>query len=237
MRAKLLPVPAAPAPVAIEQRGDRFLVSWKIPKSNQNGSPLTDLQGFRVSRMRFIPGEECPDCRPDFTLVREVDLDYLRGVRRLDDRLYWWDDQPQLDYGYVYQVVAMAAGDRPGIPAEARRLFVSIPPPPQQLQATGLDRLVRLRWAPPAEIPGKFLGYYVYRHEADADLPLQPINSAAADGARFRRFRPGERPHLSLQRDAGDSGPRLPGGKRPERHRRGHAAGRQIEAAIRPPAF
>ena len=94
VRPKLLPLPAAPAGLAVEQRGNHFLLSWEIPERNQDGSPLTDLQGFRVERMIFQSGEDCPECREDFKLAAEIDLEYLRNAARQGNRLFWWDIEP-----------------------------------------------------------------------------------------------------------------------------------------------
>ncbi|MFA7535505.1 MAG: hypothetical protein WCY68_05405 [Desulfuromonadales bacterium] len=176
VRPKLLPTPAAPAPVAVEQRGERFLLSWDIPRKNQDGSSLTDLRGFEIARMRYRPAEDCPECRQDFVPVRSVDLEYLQGVRRSGERLFWWDDQPQPEFGYIYRVTPVTIAGRAGRPAEAGRLYAPPPSPPQQQQGTGHDRLVRLDWQPPADGTGDLLGFYIYRWQPDTPVPLQPIN-------------------------------------------------------------
>ncbi len=176
VRPKLLPLPGAPAPVTVEQHGERFLLGWSIPERNQNGSSLTDLQGFAVGRMRYRPAEDCPDCRKDFVPLRQVDLDYLQGIRRSGERLFLWDDEPQPGFAYIYQVVPVTVSGRAGLPAEAQRLYVPPPAPPQQLHGSGHDRMVRLDWQAPAEVAGEIAGYFVYRWQPDTVAPLQPLN-------------------------------------------------------------
>ena len=235
VRPKLLPLPAAPAPVTLEQRGEAFLVSWHIPKVNQDGSPLTGLQGFRVYRMPYRPGEDCPGCRDDFTLLRTVDLDYLQEVRREDERLFWWDEQVRPDFGYVYQVVAMTAGGRAGAPGEARRLFVAPPPAPQELRAAGFDHLVRLQWRAPAELSRRIRRLRrLPPHNGHSPLPAADQPETSGRG-RLRGLRRRERPHLPVQRHPGGPRAGLPGAERAERDGRGCAAGRPITAGERRP--
>jgi hypothetical protein len=112
----------------------------------------------------------------------------LQGVRRLGDRLFWWDEAPAVDYGYRYQVLATTATGRAGAAAPAQRLYVAVPPPPQNLQAAGLDQLVRLNWEPPAEIPGQLVGYKIYRWEPDNPLPLQALSERPAAETSYEDF-------------------------------------------------
>lgn len=187
VRPKLLPLPAAPANLTVEQRGAHFLLSWDIPRLNQDGSPF-EPENFRILRMRYQPADECVNCRDDFSVVGEVDLNYLQGVRRIGERLFWWDEEPAVDYAYRYQVLATTATGRAGAAAQVHRLCVVGPPSPLNLQAEGFDQLIRLKWEPPAEIPGQLVGYKIYRWEPDNPLPLQALGERSAAENSFEDF-------------------------------------------------
>ncbi|MBE0598918.1 MAG: fibronectin type III domain-containing protein [Desulfuromonadales bacterium] len=178
VRPQLLSLPAAPTALSIEQRGERFLLSWGVPDLNQDGTPLTDLAGFRIERLRYDLTEGCPECRDDFQPVVVIDLDYLRDTQRLGDRLLWWDAVPRPGSGYSYRVVPVTVKGRDGAPARQKRPFVAPPSPPQQLVATSHDRQVRLDWQrPEAAADGQVTGWHVYRWLPTGSVPLVPVTS------------------------------------------------------------
>lgn len=172
------PLPAAPEALSVQQKGDRFLVSWRPPVRNQDGSELTNLEKFKIYKMRYDLADDCPECRDTSVLLLEVDLDYLRDVRRIGDRLYLWDDELEAGIGYQYSVVPFNARGRQGDSARQRIPFVSPPPPPVRLTAESHDRMVRLRWQPPAEVAAEAerVGFNVYRREGSDAFPLLPVN-------------------------------------------------------------
>jgi predicted small lipoprotein YifL len=186
----LRPLPDAPEQVLLEQKGERFLLSWGIPRQNQDGSPLTDLQGFHLYRMRYDPTQECPECRDTSTLLRQVDIEYLREVRRIDQRLYFWDADLAPGVGYLYRVVPYTRAGREGASAQARRVFFDPPAWPTGLEATGHDRLVRLAWdAVEEEREGaELLGYHVYRRLPREDLPPMPISRTIQEKPSYEDF-------------------------------------------------
>ena len=190
VRPLLKPLPAAPKNFTIAQKGNHFLLGWGIPQENQNGAPLTDLQGFRVYRLRFEPARDCPECREATELWRQVDLDYLQGARRLGERLYLRDGDLEAGSGYRYRVVPFTRSGFEGSPATAQRIFTAPPPTPTDLSATPLDHLVRLRWAPVEEKRSgvKFLGYNLYRSPAKEAFPPSPVNLQVLREPHFEDF-------------------------------------------------
>jgi len=172
------PLPAAPPEIALRQMGMRFLLAWDIPKVNQDGTSLTDLQGFNVYKMRYDPAEDCPECRDTSVLLEEIDLDYLRDVIRRGDRLYFWDTELKTGFGYKYTVVPFTRRHRDGAPARVRQPMVPPPLPPTALVATGHDRMVRLAWEPAEENRQgvELIGYNLYRHKPGEAFPPRPLN-------------------------------------------------------------
>lgn len=172
------PLPAAPEALTVQQKGDRFLVAWRPPVRNQDGSELKNLEKFRVYKMRYDLADDCPECRDTSVLLQEVDLDYLREVRRVGDRLYLWDTELEPGFGYQYRIVPVNTKRREGAPVILRLPFVNPPAAPGGLAAEDHDRMVRLRWQPVTEAgaEAELLGYNLYRREGDEPFAFAPVN-------------------------------------------------------------
>ncbi len=183
------PLPSAPEKLSAVQLGNLIAVSWDIPSSNQDGSPLTDLQKFNVLKMRYDPADDCPECRDTSTLLREVDLEFLKNADRRGNRLTFWDNDLEPGFGYQYKVIAITQRNVEGAPAVIRRLFLAPMAAPTGLQANEHDRLVRLNWQPfttPAN--GELLGYNLYRRNTGEMLPPRPINTSILTETSFEDF-------------------------------------------------
>ncbi len=96
-------------------------------------------------------GRDCPECRETTDLWRQMDLDYLQGVRRLGDRLYLRDGE--LETGS-----ATATGSSPSparasraAAATAQRIFMAPPPAPTDFSATPLTTWSGCAWEPVEE--------------------------------------------------------------------------------------
>ena len=176
VRPLLQALPEAPQNLRVQQQGERFLISFGLPGKNQDDSPLADLQGFKVYKMKYDPQRECPECRDTSVLLQSIDLDYLRDVRRVGDRLELWDRGLAPEVGYQYRVVAVNRNGADGRPAVAKRPFFAPPPAPAGLVATGRDQMVQLSWQPPAAAAKELVGYNLYRRTPDDAFPSLPVN-------------------------------------------------------------
>jgi hypothetical protein len=168
----------------------RFLLSWGLPEQNQDGSPLTDLEGFRIYKMKYDPIEECPECRDTSVLLEDVDLDYPRGVTRRGDRFYLWDAELDVGSGYQYRITPYNRKHREGAPAVVRRPMAVPPLSPSTLTATGHDRLVRLAWEPVTEEREgvEWLGYNLYRRQLGEAFPPAPVNNEILSAPSYEDF-------------------------------------------------
>lgn len=184
------PLPAAPPEISLAQKGERLLLSWQIPETNQDGSELTDLARFRIYRMEYDPDDECPGCSDTSTLRREVDLEYLRNVTRREGRLYFWDEEVQTGTGYNYRVVPVTEKGREGASAVARRAMIVPPERPSKLSAQGLDQQARLRWdeSSSSDAEVEILGYNVYRAVGDQPFVGAPVNSKILASPEYEDF-------------------------------------------------
>ncbi|WP_429884316.1 hypothetical protein [Geoalkalibacter halelectricus] len=183
--------PAAPEAFSAEQMGESILLSWLLPTHNQDGSPLTDLAGFRIYRLAFPADDPCPECREEqAVLVAELALDYLPSGSRFGDQLFWFDTRVALESGYLYRILAVNQKDRPGAPARTRLILTEPPPPPAEAAATGHDRLVRLHWSPVTALPqdARLLGYHLYRRTGEAPFSPLPLTQTPLTETAFEDF-------------------------------------------------
>lgn len=184
------PVPAAPVAPLAQQMGESVLVSWERPTTNLDGSPLDDLAGFQIWRMSFDPTEDCPECRDTSILLREVDLDYLRGIFQQDARLSWFDTAITSGTGYRYRITPVDADGQAGQPATLSLTTLIPPPPPTEVAASGHDRLVRLNWSAVAETRqgAELLGYFIFRRTPDSPFPPAPLNREPLTATVYEDF-------------------------------------------------
>lgn len=180
------PLPAAPLEMTLHQQGDGLLLSWSLPRSNQDGSELTDLAGFRVYRQSFDPAEDCPDCRDNAPLWRLVELDYLGHVQRRNGRLFLLDNGLEPGFGYSYKVVPFNRWGQDGQSIEQRQTLAVPPPAPTDPKAERKNGELLLSWQT-AELPEgmEILGYQVYRRRPGRAFGAAPRNEALLSQPRF----------------------------------------------------
>ncbi len=171
-------LPKAPGGLAMHQAGPYFLVSWTIPKTNEDGSPLQDLQGFDVYKTRYELASDCPECNESNEVFRHLDLEYLQQASRDGNTLFFRDFDLKPDVGYRYKVTPFNRTGRQGESAAAQKAFLVSPPPPENFRARNEKGSITLDWSPsPAEKPKpNFLGYNIYRQVAGTPAPRKPIN-------------------------------------------------------------
>lgn len=180
------PLPAAPPEMTLHQQGDALLLSWSQPRSNQDGSELTDLAGFRVYRQSFDPEEDCPDCRDNAPLWRLVELDYLGHTQRRNGRLFLLDNGLEPGLGYSYKVVPFNRWGQDGPPIERRQTLAVPPPAPAAPKAERQKGGLLLSWMA-GELPAdmELLGYQVYRRRPGRAFRAVPRNQELLTQPRF----------------------------------------------------
>jgi hypothetical protein len=154
------------------------VISWTIPKTNQDGSPLQDLQGFDVYKTRYEPEAACPGCNESGEVFRHIDLEYLRQAFREEDRVFFLDSNLEPNFSYLYRIVPFTSKGQTGASATINREFLIPPPAPTGLHAAIGDQAVNLTWSARAEETAEngFLGYNIYRNEKSEPFPLTPLN-------------------------------------------------------------
>ena len=177
VRPKLGTLPQAPAAVALQQQGRLFVLSWAIPKQNQDGSAVEDLRDFRVRRLVYDAADGCPTCRDPQAVVAEIDLRHPEPAQQIGGRLYWRDVDIQPGRGYRYAIVPRTVGGTEAPAATAHLGALPPLPPPTHLTVEAGDAQVALQWQP-AALPteAELLGYNLYRRHAERVFPILPVN-------------------------------------------------------------
>jgi hypothetical protein len=172
------PVPGAVEEFSLRQQGDRMLLVWTLPRQNEDGTPLTDLAGFRIYRATFEAGDDCPECLETPKLRLLVDLEYLRAVARVDDRFFAADPGLQPGLGYQYRIIPFNRWGQDGKPALQRQLLAEPPPAPAEVVAEDRDGALLVTWQPTSSLPDgmELLGYNVYRRRPGRAFPPAPLN-------------------------------------------------------------
>ncbi len=183
------PDPLPPAAVRIAQQGDALLMQWRIPTGNQDGTPLTDLAGFRVDLYSYPPDRYCEECRDQETVATIRLEDPAPAIVR-SGSVFFRHAELEPDRGYRYRITPFTASGRSGPSVALRQSTVVAPPAPVNTRAEELDRGIRLFWTIPDETQqaGELLGVNIYRSESGPLLDPVPVNSAPVKGNNFEDF-------------------------------------------------
>ncbi len=178
---------AAPGDIVAEARGTSILISWTRPTRNQDGSPLRDLQEFRILRgsgpmsgggvRPLLPLASVRADQPDNAQVRDSTYIYRDdgGVQGLQaGTRYRYRIEPVNRRGTVGTASAEAVVD-----------FTPAPGPPSGLSATPGDGVVDLAWQAPPDATD-IAGYNIYRAALPGRFEPQPVNARPVTATQFR---------------------------------------------------
>ncbi|RPI00189.1 MAG: hypothetical protein EHM71_17695, partial [Zetaproteobacteria bacterium] len=158
--APLPPLPVVPAAVSglrAEPREAGILLSWTRPTRNTDGSALTDLREFRLTRATVALGTPGVPA-PAFSLVATVRADRPENTS-VQGSLYVFRDDAggqglATNRQYRYRVHAVnARGEAGAASADVAVDFTPAPAPPAAVKATAGDGTVDLEWQAPAAAP------------------------------------------------------------------------------------
>jgi len=176
-------VPAVVGGLLAEPVGEGVLISWSRPVRNTDGSPITDLLEFRLSRN---PGPAPSGAAPGFTLVATIRADNPDNAVVQNGRYAFQDTgAPQgLRPGqrYSYRVQPVNRQGQLGAAADTAVVFSAAPAVPEGLRAVAGDGEVVLSWTAASGVRG----YNVYRGRRPGEHGPQPLNAEPIPGDTFR---------------------------------------------------
>jgi hypothetical protein len=181
-------IPVAVVPNGIENlnyqiKGKSLIVFWNIPRQNTDGSPLTDLNGFRVQKGEWPTKDFCPTCPDQFQDTLWIDL---KGPEQPDirigqDQVQWLFNRLNPGLTYFFQVTAVSKKEADSKPSKTLRLSWELPlQPPSALQMKSEPEGLVFSWNPsPSLIDGSapegLAGYNLERRTEKG--PWEKINS------------------------------------------------------------
>ena len=183
--------PAAAAPEAVlafraEAQTNSVLVIWTKPLRNLDGTPLYDLQEFRLFR--------ATGAGPVFESIATIRANYPQNAVARGPLYLFLDDgagrglDPTLRY--TYRMQAMNARGLLGPMSEDVQVeFLAPPPVPTGFRAVPREGVVELSWepsAPDGEGAVPVRGYNVYRGNRPGIYGAEPINATPIRETRFR---------------------------------------------------
>jgi predicted small lipoprotein YifL len=138
-------IPAQVTDLHATQTADRLRLSWSIPDRLEGGGKLADLSGFKLMRREVSKsGKDCMECPDSWKLVRQINLEYLQGVNRIGDRLFYQDNEADEGMTYHYRVIATTKSGLESRPSPAIRRTKRSPLLPPDLKATASATAIRL---------------------------------------------------------------------------------------------
>jgi len=162
-------LPAAVRDFQLTQDGNALVLSWRLPRENLLGQPLTQVQGCQVYRAATRGTAPEALASSDYVLYADIDLAYPKRGEVQGEALRFRDRDLVPDHRYYYRV---AAYDQDGYPGGWSRTLSQawgwLPRAPGGLKAVPGDKVVALSWSPVTTLedgsPARDLvGYLIYR--------------------------------------------------------------------------
>jgi fibronectin type 3 domain-containing protein len=164
---------------------DRIVLKWEIPGRNTDGSPLTDLSGFKVYRSVTKLGEDCVTCEQNRKFHQNIDAQYPSNAVIDEREAVYTDARVEYGWSYHYAVSAYNFRGREGPVSPTLTVDLTAPPPaPTGLKALFADGAVRITWDAPAK-PGVVDQYRVYRGNSADSKDMSPIGLVKAPQTYF----------------------------------------------------
>jgi hypothetical protein len=186
--------PRAASPTAVQAlRADleegAIIVSWVRPAGNSDGSPLTDLGEFRLSRAVQTPADREAGRQPPLSPLAVVLAEEPTNAAVLMDRYAYQDpragDAFPVGSRVSYRVEPVNRRGRVGPAAMVAVDLGPAPGPPTGVSARPGDGIVDLTWSAPTGVPPA-RGYNVYRGSEPGVHGAAPLNTTPLLEQRFQ---------------------------------------------------
>jgi len=174
-------LPAAVTTAKLLQRGADFQLQWKMPKKNQDGSRLTDLDTLNVERLFSSEGEFCAECPDPWPIIARVHPDLPAPAQSVGDLFLLRDSGARVGQMARYRLQANNRIGDTGLPRIIKQRFREPVAAPAGLSIITHDKSIELHWQPsPVPAGARLIGYQIYRRdETESFLPvatnLRPI--------------------------------------------------------------
>lgn len=187
----VIPVKVLPKGVDVlsyQVKGKSLVISWSIPNQNTDGSPLTDLKGFKFLKGEWSTRDFCPTCPDNFQETIWIDLKgpETAGLKIALDQVQLTYDRLQPGMTYSFQVIAVTRKEATSEPSKTLRVAWDLPlTAPSEVQVKPKGQGLEISWEPPlslidGSLPEGLVGYALYRQQGKgpwAKVTPDPITS------------------------------------------------------------
>jgi hypothetical protein len=176
-------VPQAVKDLKAKAEGNSIILSFSIPVKNTDGSPLTDLRGFKLLRSMRRLSEGCDNCPRKF--VPLVDIEYQPSIAPLpvkEEKKEFRDTNLSPGTEYQYKVFSINSQDEYSGESNSAKAFWDIPPVPVEgFTAETGSGTVTLSWKKVEILSDGSLAhepifYNCYFAEEEKTFPFMPAN-------------------------------------------------------------
>jgi len=169
--------PQAVEAARILQRGEGFQLQWKMPRQNQDGSNLDDLDEVLVERIISTEDEFCAECPTPWPLIARIHPQLPKPAQQIRD-LYLLSDSGAIE-GQVarYRLSVRNKEGATGVPITLRQSYRPAVAAPAAVQIVPHDQSIELSWQAVTPAQGAiFIGYQIYRRIGSAPFSPLPTN-------------------------------------------------------------
>jgi hypothetical protein len=187
-------IPAQVTPNVVEDlryqiKGQDLIVFWTIPVQNTDGSPLTDLKGFRIRKGEWPTKNVCPTCPDQFQETISIDLKgpELPDVRIDVERVQLIFKGLKPGNTYFFQVTAVNKKEIGSKPSKTLRQAWEIPlKPPSGVVLKDSPQGLVISWNPSPELidgsPPEGLAGYILERQMEKG-PWQKVTKEPITGS------------------------------------------------------
>jgi hypothetical protein len=185
-------IPKAVEGLGYQVKGRSLTLLWAIPTENTDGSPLTDLKGFKLLKGTWPAKDYCLTCPDQFQDSLWIDLKgpELPGIQVEANQVMVTFDQLTPGRMILFQVLTLNKGETASEPSKTLKIAWDLPlMPPAQLKVKPLAAAVELSWDPSLALvdgsPAEDVeGYVLYRRQEKG--PWTKVNEQPLTAANYR---------------------------------------------------
>ncbi len=181
-------VPAAPTAVSVQQSGAVVKLQFEIPGRDRTGRPLHGVSGVKISRRTAEVDQKnvCKSCSTDYRLFQTLYIDHLpTNTQQFGSRLIVIDGDVSAENIYSYLIVPFTADGVDGVSSLAAEASVTVPPPAPDLKIQSFPTEVKFQISSQPLMPGRLLGYNLYRWSVATARSYQPLNREPIKGNEY----------------------------------------------------
>jgi predicted small lipoprotein YifL len=181
-------VPAAPAAVTALQSGSSVKLQFALPDKDRAGRPVQGVAGVKINRRAAEAAQKdvCRFCMTDYMLLLTLYLDHLpTTAQRFGNRLIVLDGDVSAGNSYSYSIVPFNADGVDGASSPTADVRVATPLPAPFLKIEPLPTELKLQISSRPLVPGRLLGYNLYRSSVATARSYQPLNREPLKGDEY----------------------------------------------------